>query len=405
MSRRPEFYKGLTISVPESELRLSSDVMTRERFDQLDLAYEEFLIEVSQLLPQDERDDTLKRFTSEHLDARFKKGDRQFCAGGSTADLGQEPLWALQEDYRLGNTNTCAERSLLDEADQQKKIIVNMTVYRGERLEVGPDGSIQTLQERGGARGREKAVMRHMVTPCAYCREGYCHHNPAGMVIMPRGILKPNEKAKTMKVPVFLLYPQEDLFQDKDPLLEKLQSGNPGLARAREMQREFFKKIIKDSPPTDADRSMYTEAYKELASQPVSDKPYMLIRARTITNKIVETSGNVPLANGDFNYLEYRRNPVQARFVTKLLEEPHFPPSEEKRPGSSHSLNVFLELYRAPGSKEIKLMLPNADTRQRIIERFQRSYILQQFEGELVKVPTVLFYPSRYKRMDKPERP
>ena len=403
MEKGLDHYKSLAGSVPESELRLSSDIMTTEQFQELDTRQEEFLIEASLAFPVLKADQDLKKFASSHLDPRFKKGDRQFCAAGSSRN--GKLLWQLQDDYRLGNANTCAERFLLDEADTTGETLDSITVYRGENISI-TDNTLHTLKENGGENHiTEKPTMRHMVGPCAYCREGVCRHNQTAMIIMPPGILSRDKTS--IKLPAFLTYPQEDLFEENDPLKEKLtQSGTPELLEARIKQKEFFKEIAKKYPVTDADRALLNEAYQDLARQPATDDPYMLIRALTITNQPVEVSGIVPPPQDPKHqsYLDYPRNPVEVRFVHELLEQPPFPSSSKRRAGSPHSLHTFLELYREPGQNDPKLLLPNADTRQRMVERFQRSFILVSLDGEIVKLPLILFYPNRYKRLDKTDR-
>lgn len=282
-----EYYRRPHGSLEESSFELSRDVMTKEQFKELDIEQEQFLKEIAELFPVNGEDEQLKRFTSDHLDKRFKKGDRQFAAAGRSMHSHRPPLVRLQQDYRLGNTNTCAERLLLDAADQEGLTLVDMNVYRGENVEV-VGGRMQTIQERGGKGDQEKKnVMRHMVAPCAYCREGLCHHNPEAMVIMPPGILGVGRN--TIKLPAFMTYPEDNLFRKDDPLEQKFsQIGLTKLLDARRRQKEFFRRVSKRYPLEDQDKALVTNAYTDLGTKPVTEYPYVLIRARTITDEKVE---------------------------------------------------------------------------------------------------------------------
>ena len=395
-----EYYRRPHGSEEESSFELLPDVMTKEQFAELDREQEFFLEEVSELFPIDPGDEELKRFTSDHLDKRFKKGDRQFAAAGRPLSaIHKTPLVRLQQDYRLGNTNTCAERLLLDAADQEGVVLGDMNVYRGENVEV-VDGKMRTIQERGGTRDKDKKnVMRHMVAPCAYCREGLCHHNPNAMVIMPPGILGVGEN--TIKLPAFMTYPEDNLFRKDDPLrAEFVQKGLVNLLQARKMQKEYFKKVAKKFPLQEQDKALVTNAYQDLQRTPLTEDPYVLIRARTITDEVIEEGGEIEPPPKRYRYLDYKRNDVELRFVDEVLEVPRLPTDTERR-GSSQALHVFLEFYREPGSYNSRLMLPNADTRQRMIERFRRSFFLMTLDDEVVKLPVLTLYPNRYKRFDK----
>jgi hypothetical protein len=399
-----KFYKGYKEGIPDSALKLSSDVMSREQFEAFDERQERYLIQESKNFPLTEHDRELKKYTSKVVGVRFRKGDRQFCAAAWTSPPEEQPLYDLQEDYRLGNADTCAERHLLDQAEQKKKTAETIAVYRGENVVID-EGQLQTLQVRGGQNHiGDRPVMRHMVGPCAYCREAICKHNPSAMIMMPKGILSKDEKQHIMKVPAFLTFPDNDLFEADDPLLKKLEASNrPDLVAARKRQKDFFRKIAAEYPLTDADRVLLTEAYTDLENTPLTDEPYLLIRARTIINKAIEVADEIPpaLPKEHFSYLDYPRNKVEVRFVHELLEEAPFPASTERNPGSAHSLHVFVELFRHPGSKEVSLLVPNADTRQRMVERFQRAFIIVNLDGQPAKLPFILFCPNRYKRLDK----
>jgi hypothetical protein len=410
-----EMYRGGHGEVLESSLRVSPDVMTDEEFQKFDERQERFLMEVSELFPPDEEDEKLKRFASEHIGARFWKGFRQFCAAGKSALNKGEPLWRLQHDHRLGNTNTCAERLLLAAAHRDKQVLDSITVYRGENVHV-EDGKLLSRQATGDKKEehnqstQKKPVMRHMVTPCAYCREGLCRHNPNCMVIMPPGILpkaeKDNTNKTTIKLPAFMLYPQEELFQKDDPLEQRLLSQgqeSQKLLEARKKQKEFFKQLAKEHPLTDGDRELLKRSFESLGEKPETKKPFVLIGGRTKTDRVVEFSGEIPMPPDpeDLSYVDYPRNEVEVLFVDEVLEEPPVHSVDEQSPKPSHSLNVFVELYREPGSKAVKLQLPNADTRQRILDRFRNSFILVNLDGEVVKLPTAAFVPNRYKRVDK----
>lgn len=396
------YYRRPHGSEEENAFELAKDVLSKEQFMNLDRDQELFLEEVSKLFRVDEDDEGLKIFTSDYLDKRFKKGDRQFAAAGRRLrSYGHSPLIRLQQDYRLGNTNTCAERLLLDAADQEGAQLADLVAYRGENIEVR-DGKLQTIQERGGlADKNKKNVMRHMVAPCAYCREGLCHHNKTAMVIMPPGIL--GVEKSTMKLPAFMTYPEDDLFQREDPLLKKLElSGDSKLITARQKQKEFLKKIAKMHPLQDKDKALIVDSFEEMRQVRQTEDPYVLIRARTITGQNIEEAGEIEPDPKRYRYLEYKRNDIELRFVDEVLEIPRLPTDTEKR-GSSQALHVFLEIYREPNSDRTKLMLPNADTRQRMIERFPRSFFLMRLDGEFVKLPVLLLYPNRYKRFDKNE--
>lgn len=398
--REDQYYRRPHSSQSELGLELAHDVMSREQFRELDERQENFMIETAHLFPVNKGDEGLKVFTSDYLKHRFEKGDRQFAAGGEDFRSGKQ-LARLQQDFRLGNTNTCAERLLLDAAHTEGLTLGRMAVYRGENVEL-VNGQLQTLQKRGGnGSEKEKNTMRHLVCPCAYCREGLCHHNKTAMIIMPPGVL--NVGKNTIKLPAFMTYPEDDLFQAEDPLeleLRELGAGASELLTARKMQKVFFKTIAKKYPLTDADKALVIDAHKNISKQLITEDPYVLIRARTITNETIEKSDEVAPSPKRYSYLDYKRNDVELRFVDEVLEVPHLP-SDPNQTGSSHALHVFLELYRGAGKNENNLILPNADTRQRIIERFRRSFILTRMDGEIVKIPTILLYPNRYKRFDK----
>lgn len=412
-----EYYRGGHGPILEATEHLSPDVMTNEEFAKFDENQEKFLMEVSKLFPLDDEDQELKEFASDHIGKRFWKGFRQFCAAGRAKFSYGKPISRLQHDHRLGNTNTCAERLLLAAAHRAKQILDSITVYRGENVEVS-DGKLHSLQATAEKKDEikldengqplKRPVMRHMVTPCAYCREGLCRHNPDCMVIMPPGILEKQEKGKkdegSVKLPAFMLYPQDDLFRKDDPLEQRLvNEGKTKLLQARRAQKDFFRKLAKEYPLTQGDRELLQGTRDSIIKQPETKKPFLLIHGRTKTDRVVKLGDEVPmpLDPNDLSYVDYPRNEVEVLFVDEVLEEPPFPPGTEVDPKSSHSLNVFVELYREPGSDQVRLQLPNADTRQRILDRFRNSFILVDLDGETVKLPIAAFVPNRYKRLDK----
>ena len=132
---RLDFYRNPETFLKEKDLHLAPDVMTREQFWILDEKQEKFLLETSRLFPPDSAVQRLKFFASQFINKRFKKGDRQFAAVGRAATGLKKLLGRLQQDFRLGNTNTCAERLLLDAAREKRVVLGSMVVYRGERVE------------------------------------------------------------------------------------------------------------------------------------------------------------------------------------------------------------------------------------------------------------------------------
>ncbi len=392
------YYEGSVGAPPEDSLSLDSKVMTLEQFRELDKEYQEFILDVSDSFEVTIDDEELKDYASEVLDVRFVKGYNQFCSAARAKNSYGVPHRKLQEDYRLGNADTCAERLVLDEMHREKLEVDNIVTYRGENI-TNRDGVVHTIKEHGGvSRGRNKGVMRHMVGPCIYCREGMCNHNPATMVILPPATLRPEKT--TMKLPAFMLYPDEGVFMEKDPLEEKLkQANNPLILEARRKQREFFKKVVEQCEVSLEDEKLYKEAYDNMQKEPASNDPYYLFRARTVTNQGVEEAGPEPVQT--FSYLKYSRNDVSIRFINKLIEQPPFHPDNPERPGRGHSLNVLTALERDPRTNEIKTILPNADTRQKLAENFKLSFIMLKVGEKLIKVPYALLMPEPYKRVDK----
>jgi hypothetical protein len=201
-----------------------------------------------------------------------------------------------------------------------------------------------------------------------------------------------------------MLYPQDDLFQKDDPTQQRLaEQGKIKLAEARRKQKEFFKQLAKEYPLTAKDKELLAGSFESLKKQPQTQKPFVLLKGRTKTDRVVEFGDQIPLPpdSEDLSYVDYPRNEVEVLFVDEVLEDPPFPHSENPSPKPSHSLNVFVELYREPGSDKVRLQLPNADTRQRILDRFRNSFILVNLDGEIVKLPIAAFVPNRYKRIDK----
>src|SRR5262249_31765079 len=146
-------------------------------------------------------------------------------------------------------------------------------------------------------------------------------------------------------------------------------------------------------------QEIYDLALADMHKEPKTHDPSYVFRARTIANKpIVETGPERPQP---FSYLKYSRNDVQTRFVHKLHEQEHVPPSTERNPGSPHSLQTFIGLERDPQTGDIVTILPNADTRQKLNENFRFGFVLLKVNGRLVKVPWTLFMPEPYKRVDK----
>jgi hypothetical protein len=230
------------------------------------------------------------------------------------------------------------------------------------------------------------------------------------MVIMPPGILRTGQEAKrfgnVIKLPVFMIFPQNNVLfkeEDDDLLQDLMKSKEEKLVAARREQRGFIREMARKHALTKSDYELHEKALQHFETAPVSNNPYMLISGRSITGQYLEVGGPIqPEPEEDqFSYLDYPRNKVEFEFVWKLLEEPHIPASHKRRPGSAHALDTFLELRRNPGESEPSLVLPNADTRQRMTERFLRSYILTSMDGELAKIPTILLNPNRYKRFDK----
>ncbi len=394
------------LSIESSPLALSPEMMSDQEFSALDQTQEEFVIRVSASFPLNPADERLKSYVSRKLGPNFIKGHTQFCAGGRLQGDDSKLISDFQEDFRLGNADTCAERFLMDQARQNGKIIRVMTTYRGEEMEVAPadDGlyKLQTLQTRGGKNHNSKnnAVMRHMVVPCAYCREGLCNHNKTSMVVMPPGILSPEKNS--IKVPAFITYPEQDLFQKDDPLLRQLQvSGATDLVQARRQQKAFFVEIASEYPITEKDQDFYNRALEDVAKPPVTDKPFMLVRGITTIGEVVEVGDYVDLPEdpNDFNYLEYKRNLVETRFFHKMSGRPDG--KEHSIHKATHPLRMFGEFYRPAGSTEVQMVLPNADSRQRIIERYNRSLIMHPIDGKLAQFPSLLLVPNRYKRFDK----
>lgn len=344
ISEVAKYYRGGHGPILETSDRRPTDVMSDADFEKFDRHQEDFLMEVARDFPIDGEDEELKSFASEHIGARFWKGFRQFCAAGRVLNSYGSPLWSLQHDHRLGNTNTCAERVLLAIAHRKKQIINSLTTYRGENVEV-INGQLHSLQATGDKKPAKedgdsrKPVMRHMVTPCAYCREGICRHNPDCMVIMPAGVLKPGNN--TMKLPAFMLYPDENLFKADDPLAQRLwQEGKTKLLEARRKQKEYFKELAKKYPLTEQDIEMLKGAEENINQHPQTNKPFVLIRGRTVTDRVVEMDGDIamPADPADLSYVDYPRNEVEVLFVDEALEEP---PVRGSSPAPPHSLNVF----------------------------------------------------------------
>ncbi len=400
-----EYYSGQLGLKPETDLQLARDVLTKEQYHELDKEYQEFILSLSDLFPVTIDDEEVKDYASEVLRVRFKKGNRQFCSACRTKDSYGRPRRDLQEDYRLGNADTCAERFLLDEIYRANQAVDALATYRGENV-INDSGILRTLKDRGaGQDGKEvvsekqnKGVMRHLVGACTYCREGLCQHDPTAMVIMPPATLRPGRT--TMKLPAFLLYPDSGLFDKYDPLEEKLKkSGTPELLEARRRQKEFIYSVARRYPILPEDQNIYDQSLEDMSTEPKTYDPCYVFRARTVANQpIVETGPEKPQP---FSYLKYSRNDVQTRFIHKLHEQQHVPPSSERNPGSPHSLQTFVGLERDPETNEVKTILPNADTRQKLAENFKYGFVLMKINGEMLKVPWILLMPEPYKRVDK----
>lgn len=394
-----EYYSGQLGLKAESDLALAKDVLTREQYRALDKEYQEFILSLSDLFTVTIDDEELKDYASEVLDKRFKKGNRQFCSAARTKRSYGRPHGDLQEDYRLGSADTCAERFLLDDIYRQNLELDSLVTFRGENV-VNEEGVLHTLKDRGGEKSKKqkKGVMRHMVAPCIYCREGLCDHDPATMVIMPPATLRPGKN--TIKLPAFILYPDSGLFSEHDPIEKKLKkAGSPELLEARRRQKEFFRQVSSRYKVLPEDEEVYQQALIDMQQEPKTYDPSFVFRARTVANRpIVETGSERPQ---QFSYLKYSRNDIQTRFVHKLHEERHVPPAKERNPGSPHSLQVFVGLERNPQTDEVKTILPNADTRQKLAENFKFGFVLLKVNGHLVKAPWILFMPEPYKRVDK----
>jgi|SRR3989344_4794589 len=393
-----EYFKGQLGLNPEVDLSLAKGVLTKENYRELNREYQEFILSVSELFPVSIDDEELKDYASEVLDKRFKKGNRQFCSAARTKASYGRPRTDLQEDYRLGNADTCAERFLLDQLYTENLQLDSLVTYRGENV-VNEGGVLHTLKDRGGEQKKQhKGVMRHLVGPCTYCREGLCDHDPASMVILPPAVPRPRKS--TIKVPAFMLYPDMGLFTKHDLLEEKLKKiDSPQLLEARRRQKEFFKKITSRFVASEEDHEVYNLALKEMQLEQKTYDPAYVFCARTVGDELISEKGAEKPQ--PFSYLKYNRNDVQTRFVHKLHEQRHVPPSTERNPGSPHSLHVFVGLERDPKTDEVKTILPNADTRQKLAENFKFGFILMKTNGELVKVPWILLMPEPYQRLDK----